>query len=68
MVSQDGVYAITHGAVVRTGDGGQHWTQLLPAPAPAGQAAAVSATTALGDRGTVDVVDTGAVLRTEDGG
>ena len=68
VVSQDVAYAITQGAVVRTGDGGRYWTQLLPAPAPAGQVAAVSATTALGDQDTVGAAEAGAVLRTEDGG
>lgn len=67
-VSQDVAYAITQGAVVRTGDGGRHWTQLLPAPAPAGQVAAVSATTALGDQDMAGAVDAGAVLRSEDAG
>ena len=68
VVSRDAAYAITQGAVVRTGDGGQHWTQLLPAAAPAGQVAAVSATTALGDQDAVGAADAGAVLRTQDGG
>jgi photosystem II stability/assembly factor-like uncharacterized protein len=68
VVSQDVAYAITQDAVVRTGDGGRHWTQLLPAPAPAGQVAAVSATTALGGQDTVGAAEAGAVLRTEDGG
>ena len=68
VVSRDVAYAISQGAVVRTGDGGQHWIQLLPAPAPAGQVAAVSASIALGDQDAVGAVDSGAVLRTEDGG
>jgi len=67
-VSQEVAYAITQDAVVRTGDGGRHWTQLLPALAPAGQVAAVSATIALGDQDTVGAADTGAVLCTKDGG
>jgi photosystem II stability/assembly factor-like uncharacterized protein len=68
VVSQDVAYAITQGAVVRTGDGGKHWAQLLPTPAPAGQVAAVSATTALGDQDTIGAAGAGAVLRTQDGG
>jgi photosystem II stability/assembly factor-like uncharacterized protein len=68
VVSQDVAYAIAQGAVVRTGDGGQHWTQLLPSPAPSGQVVAVSATTALGDQDTGAAVNSGAILRTGDGG
>jgi photosystem II stability/assembly factor-like uncharacterized protein len=53
------------GVLARTDDGGQQWTQLLPAAAPAGQLAAVSATTAFGAQ---DAVDAGAVLRSGNGG
>lgn len=66
--SQDAAFAITQGAVVRTSDGGRHWTRLLPAPAPSGQVAAVNATTALGDQDAAGAADAGAVLRTSDGG
>jgi photosystem II stability/assembly factor-like uncharacterized protein len=39
-VSRDVAYAISDtGALSRTGDGGRHWTQVLPAPAPAGHSA-----------------------------
>jgi len=49
----------------RTVDGGALWTQLLPAPAPAGQVDAVTATTALAAQ---DPADAGAILRSETGG
>ncbi len=64
-VSGDVAYAIAQGVVVRTGDGGRHWTQLLPAPVPAGQVAAVSGRTALGSQ---DAFGAGVILRTQDGG
>jgi photosystem II stability/assembly factor-like uncharacterized protein len=65
-VSHDVAYALSdQGVLARTGDGGQQWTQLLPAAAPTGQLAAVSATTALGAQ---DAVDAGAVLRSGNGG
>jgi photosystem II stability/assembly factor-like uncharacterized protein len=65
-VSHDVAYAISdQGALSRTGDGGQHWTQLLPAPVPTGQLAAASSTTALAAQ---DANDAGAILRSADGG
>ncbi len=65
-VSHDVAYALSdQGALARTDDGGQQWTQLLPAAVPAGQLAAVSATTAFGAQ---DAVDAGAVLRSGNGG
>jgi photosystem II stability/assembly factor-like uncharacterized protein len=65
-VSQDVAYAITdRGVLVRTQDGGTRWTQLLPAPAPAGPLDAVSATTALAAQ---DLADAGAILRSDNGG
>ena len=65
-VSHDVAYALSdQGVLARTDDGGQQWTQLLPAAAPAGQLAAVSATTAFGAQ---DAVDAGAVLRSGNGG
>ena len=68
-VSRTVAYAITgEGVIARTSDSGQHWTQLLPALAPAGQVDAVSATTALGDEDAGGAFDTGAVLRTENSG
>ena len=66
-VSRDVAYAITDQDVIaRTTDGGRHWTQLLPALVPAGQADPVSATTSLGDQDTG--FDAGAIVRTENGG
>jgi len=66
-VSRNVAFAITDQDVIaRTGDGGRHWIQLLPALAPAGQVDPVSVTTALGDQDTG--FDAGAVLRTENGG
>jgi photosystem II stability/assembly factor-like uncharacterized protein len=65
-VSQDVAYAISGQDVLsRTGDGGQHWAQLLPAIAPAGQVDVLSTTTALAAQ---DAGDAGAVLRSENGG
>jgi photosystem II stability/assembly factor-like uncharacterized protein len=65
-VSHDVAYALSDQAVLaRTDDGGQQWTQLLPAAVPAGQLAAVSSTTAFGAQ---DAVDAGAVLRSGNGG
>jgi len=65
-VSHDVAYALSgQGVLARTDDGGQQWTQLVPAAAPTGQLAAVSATTAFGAQ---DAVDAGAVLRSGDGG
>jgi len=65
-VSRDVAYALSdQGVLARTDDGGQQWTQLLPAAVPSGQLAAVSATTAFGAQ---DAVDAGAVLRSGNGG
>lgn len=65
-VSRDVAYALSdQGVLARTDDGGQQWTQLLPAAVPTGQLAAVSATTAFGAQ---DAVDAGAVLRSGNGG
>jgi photosystem II stability/assembly factor-like uncharacterized protein len=65
-VSRDVAYALSdQGVLARTDDGGQLWTQLLPAAVPSGQLAAVSATTAFGAQ---DAVDAGAVLRSGNGG
>jgi photosystem II stability/assembly factor-like uncharacterized protein len=65
-VSHDVAYALSdQGVLARTDDGGQQWTQLLPAAAPTGQLDAVSATTAFGAQ---DTVDAGAVLRSGNGG
>jgi photosystem II stability/assembly factor-like uncharacterized protein len=65
-VSQDVAYAITdRGVLVRTQDSGMHWTQLRPAPAPAGLVDAMTATTAWAAQ---DPADAGAILRSEDGG
>jgi photosystem II stability/assembly factor-like uncharacterized protein len=65
-VSHDVAYALSdEGVLARTDDGGQQWTQLLPAAVPTGQLAAVSAATAFG---APDAVDAGAVLRSANGG
>ena len=65
-VSQDVAYAISdRGVLFRTQDGGTRWTQLLPAPAPAGLVDAVSTTTALAAQ---DPADAGAILRSDNGG
>jgi photosystem II stability/assembly factor-like uncharacterized protein len=65
-VSKDVAYAISGQDVLsRTSDGGQHWTQLRPAPAPAGQVDALSTTTALAAQ---DASDAGAILRSGNGG
>jgi photosystem II stability/assembly factor-like uncharacterized protein len=65
-VSQDVAYAISdQGVLARTDDGGQRWTQLLPAAAPTGQVDAVSTTTALAAR---DSVNAGAILRSDNAG
>jgi photosystem II stability/assembly factor-like uncharacterized protein len=64
--SQDVAYAITGSSVlVRTTDGGQHWTQLRPATVPVGQLDALSANTAVAAQ---DAGDAGAILRSGDGG
>ena len=68
-VSQRVAYAITaDGEIARTLDGGRHWTQVLPALAPAGQVDPVSTTTALADQDANGAFDAGAILRTENGG
>lgn len=55
------VYAISdQGALARTDDGGQHWTQVLPAPVPAGELDAAGQALAFGAQ---DGDDAGAVLR-----
>jgi photosystem II stability/assembly factor-like uncharacterized protein len=65
-VSHHVAYALSdQGVLARTDDGGQQWTQLLPAAVPTGQLAAVSATTAFG---APDAIDAGAVLRSGNGG
>jgi photosystem II stability/assembly factor-like uncharacterized protein len=65
-VNQDVAYALSdQGVLSRTDDGGQDWTQVLPAPAPAGQVDPLSATTALAAQ---DQADAGAILRSDDGG
>lgn len=65
-VSQDVAYVITGTSVlVRTTDGGQHWTQLRPATAPVGPLDALSANTAVAAQ---DAGDAGAILRSGDGG
>lgn len=65
-VSYDVAYALSdQGVLARTDDGGQQWTQLLPAAVPTGQLDAVGATTAFGAQ---DAVDAGAILRSENGG
>jgi photosystem II stability/assembly factor-like uncharacterized protein len=58
-------YAIGDGVVSVTFDGGALWTQVLPAPAPAGQVDAVTPTTALAAQ---DAASAGAILRSDDGG
>jgi photosystem II stability/assembly factor-like uncharacterized protein len=58
-------YAIGAGVVSVTFDGGAVWTQVLPAPAPAGQVDAVTGTTALAAQ---DPANAGAILRTDNGG
>jgi len=65
-VSQDVAYALSdQGVLSRTADGGQDWTQVLPAPAPAGQVDALSPATALAAQ---DQADAGAILRSDNGG
>lgn len=60
-VSQDVAYAIgDEGVLSRTADGGQHWTQLLPAPVPAGELAASGTGTVFGAQ---DGSGAGAILR-----
>ena len=65
-LSGDVAYAIGgQDLLFRTGDGGQHWTQLRPALAPAGLLDVLSPETALGAQ---DAGDAGAILRSADGG
>lgn len=65
-VSQDVAYAVTGtGVLVRTADGGQHWTQLRPVAVPVGQLDVLSANTAVAAQ---DAGDAGAILRSGDGG
>jgi photosystem II stability/assembly factor-like uncharacterized protein len=67
-VTQDVAYAVTEsGALSRTADGGQHWTQVLPPPSPVftSQLAVTGVQTALA---TGDPSNAGAVLRSADGG
>ncbi|HXL92774.1 MAG TPA: hypothetical protein VN969_27905 [Streptosporangiaceae bacterium] len=60
-VSQDVAYAIgDQGVLSRTTDGGQHWTQVLPAPVPTGSLAAAGAGTVFGAQ---DASGAGAILR-----
>jgi len=65
-VSKDVAYAVSdRGVLSATRDGGADWTELLPAPAPAGPLDAVSTTTALAAQ---DPADAGAILRSDNGG
>ena len=65
-VSGDVAYAIGgQGLLARTGDGGLHWTELRPAPAPTGLLDVLGPATALGAQ---DAGDAGAILRSADGG
>jgi photosystem II stability/assembly factor-like uncharacterized protein len=65
-VSGEVAYAIGgQGLLARTGDGGLHWTELRPAPAPTGLLAVLGPATALGAQ---DAGDAGAILRSVDGG
>jgi photosystem II stability/assembly factor-like uncharacterized protein len=60
-VNQDVAYAISdQGALSLTSDGGQHWTQVLPAAVPTGQVDAVSGSSVLGAQ---DANDAGAIMR-----
>lgn len=60
-VSADVAWAIGgQGALSRTADGGQHWTQVLPAPSPSGELAALGARAAIGGQ---DATDSGAIVR-----
>ena len=65
-VSGEVAYAIGgQGLLARTGDGGLHWTELRPAPAPTGLLDVLGPATALGAQ---DAGDAGAILRSADGG
>jgi photosystem II stability/assembly factor-like uncharacterized protein len=60
-VSQDVAYAIgDQGVLSRTTDGGQHWTQVLPAPVPTGVLATAGDGTVFGAQ---DASGSGAILR-----
>ena len=65
-VSGSEAYAISdQGVLSVTFDGGARWTQLVPAPAPAGQLDVLGQGTAIAAQ---DQADAGAVLRSADGG
>jgi photosystem II stability/assembly factor-like uncharacterized protein len=65
-VSGEVAYAIGgQDLLARTGDGGRHWTELRPAPAPTGLLDVLGPATALGAQ---DAGDAGAILRSADGG
>ena len=65
-VSGEVAYAIGgQDLLARTGDGGLHWTELRPAPAPTGLLDVLGPATALGAQ---DAGDAGAILRSADGG
>ncbi len=65
-VSDREAYAIgDQGVLSVTFDGGARWTQLVPAPAPAGQVDVIGQATAIAVQ---DQADAGAVLRSADGG
>jgi photosystem II stability/assembly factor-like uncharacterized protein len=65
-VSGREAYAISdQGVLSVTFDGGARWTQLVPAPAPAGQVDVLGPATAIAAQ---DQADAGAVLRSADGG
>jgi photosystem II stability/assembly factor-like uncharacterized protein len=65
-VNGEVAYAIGgQGLLARTGDGGLHWTELRPAPAPTGLLDVLGPATALGAQ---DAGDAGAILRSADGG
>jgi photosystem II stability/assembly factor-like uncharacterized protein len=65
-VSGEVAYAIGgQDLLTRTGDGGLHWTELRPAPAPTGLLDVLGPATALGAQ---DAGDAGAILRSADGG
>jgi photosystem II stability/assembly factor-like uncharacterized protein len=65
-VNQEVAYAIgDQGALSRTTDGGQHWSQLLPAPEPTGTLATAGAGAVFGAQ---DASASGAILRAAPGG
>jgi hypothetical protein len=63
--SESSLYALAGGALAVSRDGGHHWSQLWPAPAPLGPLDALSATTAVA---AGDLTDPGVVLGTSDSG